>query len=156
MLKEGQEAPNFVLPTNLNKEISLTDLAGKKVVLYFYPKDSTPGCTLEARDFQSLKNEFEKNNAVILGVSKDSIKSHNKFAEKECLAFPLLSDETGAVCEKYGVWVEKSMYGKKYMGIARTTFLINENGIIAKIWPNVSVNNHAKEVLKLCCHSSNN
>ena len=148
LLKEGQQAPNFVLPSNLNKDISLHDLSGKKVVLYFYPKDSTPGCIIEARDFQSLKNDFKKINTVILGISKNSIKSHNKFAEKECLTFPLLSDETGKTCNEYGVWVEKSMYGKKYMGIARTTFLIDEYGAIAKIWPSVSVTGHAAEVLK--------
>ncbi|MDJ1304736.1 MAG: thioredoxin-dependent thiol peroxidase [Candidatus Midichloria sp.] len=148
MLKEGQEAVNFSLPSSLGKDISLKDLGGKKVVLYFYPKDNTPGCTLEARDFQALKNEFEKKNTFILGISKDTIKSHNKFAEKECLSFPLLSDENCSTCEAYGVWGEKSMYGKKYMGINRTTFLINEGGFIEKVWQNVSVTGHAANILK--------
>ncbi|WHQ46999.1 MAG: thioredoxin-dependent thiol peroxidase [Candidatus Midichloria sp.] len=148
MLKEGQKAVNFSLPSNLGKDISLKDLAGKKVVLYFYPKDNTPGCTLEARDFQALKNEFEKNNTLILGISKDTIKSHNKFAEKEYLSFPLLSDENCSTCEAYGVWAEKSMCGKKYMGINRTTFLINEEGFIEKVWENVSVTCHATTILR--------
>ena len=148
LLKEGQKAPDFVLPSNLNKYISLNDLVGRRVILYFYPKDSTHGCTVEAREFQSLKNDFEKNNTVILGVSKDSIKSHNKFAEKECLSFLLLSDETGKVCNEYGVWVEKNMYGKKYMGITRTTFFIDECGNIVKIWSNINVAGHASTVLR--------
>jgi len=148
MLEEGQKAPDFLLPSTANREISLEEFKGKKIVLYFYPKDDTPGCSIEARDFQTLKDEFEKNNTVILGISKDSVNSHNKFIKKKCLSFILLSDELADTCKAYGVFGEKSMYGKKYIGINRTTFLIDENGVIEKIWKNVSVTGHAAEVLK--------
>jgi peroxiredoxin Q/BCP len=134
------------MPIDKGKEIKLSDLKGKFVVLYFYPKDDTPGCTIEANDFNNLKPEFEKLNAIIIGVSKDDLNSHDKFKQKHCLQFNLASD-TSYTCEKYGVWGEKSMYGKKYMGINRVTFLIDKDGWIAHIWPKVSVASHAKEVL---------
>lgn len=147
-IKEGEPAPDFSLPATGGETISLSKLKGKNVVLYFYPKDDTPGCTIEAKDFRDRMKEFESQNTVILGVSKDSIKSHDKFREKFCLPFPLLSDESGSVCEAYGVWVEKSMYGKKYMGIDRVTFLIDKQGNIANIWPKVKVDGHAQDVLE--------
>jgi peroxiredoxin Q/BCP len=128
--------------------VSLAKLKGKNVVLYFYPKDDTPGCTIEAKDFRDLMKDFEKNNTTIIGLSKDDVKSHDKFKEKFCLPFTLASDTDGSTCEAYGVWVEKSMYGKKYMGIERTTFLIDKQGKIAQIWGKVKVEGHAKEVLE--------
>ena len=148
MLKEGHHAPNFTLPSNRGVDIALESLRDKKIILYFYPKDSTPGCTVEARDFETLKKDFQLCNTVVIGVSKDSISSHNRFATKENLSFDLLADESKEVCQKYGVWVEKSRYGKKYMGVNRTTFFIDEYGIIKKVWHNVSVAGHAAEVLK--------
>lgn len=147
-LKEGDKAPLFDLQTDNNGNVNLEKLKGKNVVLYFYPKDDTPGCTIEAKDFRDLSKDFEKANAVIIGISKDSVKSHDKFKEKFCLPFPLASDEDGSTCEAYGTWVEKSMYGKKYMGIERATFLIDAQGKIARIWPKVKVDGHAKEVLE--------
>jgi thioredoxin-dependent peroxiredoxin len=146
-LSVGDKSPDFSLPASGGKTISLSSLKGKNVVLYFYPKDDTPGCTVEAKDFRDHLKEFEKANAVILGASKDSVKSHEKFQEKFCLPFPLLSDEIGSLCADYGVWVEKSMYGKTYMGIERTTFLIGKDGTIKNIWPKVKVDNHVQEVL---------
>jgi peroxiredoxin Q/BCP len=147
-LDEGNKAPDFLLEIAENKALTLKDLFGKNVVLYFYPKDDTPGCTVEAKDFRDLMDEFTANNTVIIGISKDSLKSHDKFKEKYCLPFELGSDTEGTTCAAYGVWVEKSMYGKKYMGIERTTFLIDKDGIIRKNWRKVSVTNHAKEVLE--------
>jgi peroxiredoxin Q/BCP len=146
-LSIGDKAPDFSLPASTGKTISLASLKGKNVVLYFYPKDDTPGCTIEAKDFRDHLKEFEKANAVILGASKDSVESHEKFTKKFCLPFPLLSDETGSLCADYGVWAEKSMYGKKYMGIERATFLIDKTGVIRNIWRKVKVDNHVKEVL---------
>ena len=143
-----KKAPNFSLPSDENEIISLADLKGKNVVLYFYPKDDTPGCTIEAQDFAKRIAEFEKLDCVVLGVSKDSIKSHCKFIEKYDLSFNLLSDETGEVCEKYGVFKEKSTFGKKYMGIERSTFLIDKIGKLVKIWHSVKVNGHVDEVLE--------
>jgi thioredoxin-dependent peroxiredoxin len=143
----GDKAPDFNLPTNGNGNVSLGKLAGKNVVLYFYPKDDTPGCTIEAKEFRDLNAEFGKNNTVIVGLSKDDVKSHDKFKEKYCLPFLLASDESGATCEAYGTWVEKSMYGKKYMGIERATFLIDPKGKIAKAWSKVKPEGHAQEVL---------
>ena len=148
MLKEGARAPAFKLPSDSGDAIALKDLAGRRVILYFYPKDDTSGCTLEAKNFRDEIAAFKKKKAVILGVSRDSVASHVKFKAKYELNFPLLSDEDGAVCEKYGVWVEKSMYGRKYMGIERTTFLIDEEGRIAKIFPKVKVDGHCAEVLE--------
>ncbi|MBN8827804.1 MAG: thioredoxin-dependent thiol peroxidase [Sphingobacteriia bacterium] len=147
MLTQNSKAPEFEAIDDEGNTVSLSKFKGKKLVLYFYPKDNTPGCTTEAQDFRDLNEEIVKLNTLILGVSKDSTKSHQGFKQKYCLPFSLLTDSTGKMCEDYGVWVEKSMYGKKYMGIERTTFLIDENGIIKKIWNKVSVTNHAKEVL---------
>ena len=124
----------------------LKDFQGQFLVLYFYPKDDTPGCTIQAKEFSEHKVIFDGLGAKILGVSKDSNESHEKFKNKHCLTFDLLSDDAD-VCEKYGVWVEKSMFGKKYMGIERSTFLIDKNGYIVHIWPKVSVNDHAQEVI---------
>ncbi|MBM3618331.1 MAG: thioredoxin-dependent thiol peroxidase [Alphaproteobacteria bacterium] len=147
MLKTGSKAPAFDLPIDGGKRLTLAELAGKQVVLYFYPKDDTPGCTVEAQDFARLHGEFEKAGAVVLGISKCSVKKHDKFKEKYCLPFPLLSDDA-QVCEAYDVWKEKSMYGKKYMGIERSTFLIDAKGKIAHIWPKVKIEGHAEEVLE--------
>lgn len=147
-LAVGDPAPNFTLPTDEGTSLTLSDLLGKKVVLYFYPKDATPGCTTEACSFRDEKPKFDKNNTVILGISKDSLKSHTQFKQKEQLNFTLLSDETGEVCEKYGVWKEKSMYGRKYFGIERSTFVIDPHGKITAIWRKVSVPGHVEEVLQ--------
>lgn len=147
-LSIGDIAPDFTLPTDDGKSITLSKLQGKKVIVYFYPKDETPGCTTEACSFRDAKPTFDQKNTVIIGISKDSIKSHQKFKEKEKLNFILASDESGEVCEKYGVWGEKSMYGRKYFGIERSTFLIDEKGKITKIWRKVSVSGHINEVLK--------
>jgi len=148
MIKEGNKAPTFTLPDSTGKKISLKDFLGKKVVLYFYPKDMTSGCTKEACDFRDTHPNFKKLKAVVLGVSPDSIDSHKKFSDKYELPFTLLSDENKKVLEKYGVWKEKSMYGRKYMGVERTTVIIDEKGFIRKIFPKVNVNGHVEEVLK--------
>lgn len=147
-LKAGDSAPDFSMPTNGGGHVALAKLKGRKVVLYFYPKDDTPGCTIEAKEFRDHKAEFDKAGAVIIGVSKDSVESHDKFQQKFCLPFILASDEDMAVCNAYGVWVEKSMYGKKYMGIDRVTFLIDAHGKIAQIWPKVKPEGHAAQVLE--------
>jgi len=147
MLKIKEQAPDFCLPNQDGEEICLRDFRGKWVVLYFYPKDNTPGCTTEALDFTTLKEEFEKEGAVILGVSPDSIKRHQNFIAKKNLAITLLSDEDKEVLKKYGVWQLKKNFGKEYMGVVRTTFLIDPDGKIAYIWEKVKVKNHAKEVL---------
>lgn len=147
MLKEGDKAPSFSLPSDNGETISLKDLKGKTVVLYFYPKDMTPGCTQEACDFRDAQAKFKKSDAVVLGVSKDPVERHVKFQEKYDLNFPLLSDEDGSVCEAYGVWKQKSLYGKKFMGIERTTFIIGPTGKIEKIYPKVKVKGHAEEIL---------
>ena len=146
-LNIGDNAPEFEMPTKAGASIRLADLKGKFVILYFYPKDDTPGCTIEAGEFNKLKPEFEKMNAVIVGVSKDDLNSHQKFADKYCLEFDLASDKDSGISEKYGVWGEKSMYGKTYMGINRTTFLIDKEGKIAHIWLGVDVKGHASAVL---------
>jgi peroxiredoxin Q/BCP len=148
MLSEGQKAPDFSLPATGGKTISLSDFTGKQdVVLYFYPKDNTPGCTKEACFFRDVQSEFEAAGAVILGVSIDSIKSHEGFAAKHNLMFPLLSDEEKTVSTAYGVFKEKSMYGKTFLGVERTTFVIDKEGIIRKVWPKVKVEGHIDEVL---------
>lgn len=148
-LQTGNFAPDFIIETDSIGEFSLSAQKDKKnVVIYFYPKDDTPGCTIEANDFTKLEKDFARNDTIILGVSKDDIKSHGKFREKYCLTFPLGYDETGSVCDAYGSWVEKSMYGKKYMGIQRDTFLIGKDGKIAAIWRKVKVDGHAQEVLE--------
>ncbi len=147
MLKEGSKAPAFKLKNDEGKTVSLSDYKGKKVVLYFYPKDNTPGCTTEACDFRDNIKSLESKGIVVIGISKDSIESHKKFKEKFELPFTLLSDEEHTVLEKYGVWKEKNMYGKKVMGIERTTFIIDEEGKIIKIFPKVKVEGHVKEIL---------
>lgn len=147
-LEENSAAPNIELALDDGKIVNLQEFSGKNLVLYFYPKDNTPGCTIEAKDFAVLMPEFTKLNTAIIGISKDNATSHKKFKDKYCLPFPLASDLDGKVCEAYGVWVEKSMYGKKYMGIQRSTFIIDQKGSIKKIWRNVSVTNHAQEVLE--------
>lgn len=146
-LQIGDQAPDFKVAIAENKNLTLSELKGKYVLLYFYPKDNTPGCTVEAREFNALLPEFKKLGAEIIGVSKDSLKSHDKFKSLFDLNFYLGSDSECQLCQKYGVWVEKSMFGKKYMGIDRASFLINKEGKIAHIWPNVKVNGHAQEVL---------
>ena len=146
-LNIGDNAPDFTLPANNDKTISLSDFKGQKVVLYFYPKDDTPGCTKQACGFNDHLKQLEAVDAVVIGVSKDPIKKHDKFVEKYKLSFPLVSDENGTLCEDYGTWVEKSMYGKKYMGIERSTFLIDEQGKIEQIWRKVKVPGHVEEVV---------
>ncbi len=147
-LKIGSPAPDFTLPRNGEGTVTLSKLQGKAVILYFYPKDDTSGCTAEAIDFSALGGEFEAANAVVIGVSPDSVKSHDKFAAKHSLSVMLASDEEKAVLEAYGVWKEKSMYGKKYMGVERTTFLVAPDGKIAEIWNKVKVAGHAQAVLE--------
>ncbi len=146
-LQIGNKAPNFNLPTDNNSSIKLDSIKDKKKVVYFYPKDDTPGCTVEAQDFNNLNSEFAAKNTVVIGISKDSPKSHDKFKEKYNLTFTLASDENLEICKLYGSWIEKSMYGRKYMGIDRSSFLIDENNNILKIWRKVKVKNHAKEIL---------
>lgn len=145
-LQPGDTAPDFILPTD-GGEVSLSALRGKTVVVYFYPKDDTSGCTIEAQDFTARLAEFETAGAVVIGVSKDSPKSHAKFRAKYDLTHALASDETGAMVEAYGVWVEKSMYGRKYMGISRDTVVIGPDGKIVRLWRKVKVAGHADDVL---------
>ena len=147
-IEVGNKAPLFALKNSKGEEISLIDLKGKNVVLYFYPKDNTPGCSIEAQDFNNKLKEFEKLDAVILGVSKDSEKSHCNFITKFNLKFDLLVDAEAELCHQYEVIKEKSMFGKKYMGIDRSTFLIDKVGKVAKIWRGVKVKGHVDEVLK--------
>lgn len=147
-LEENNHAPEIELSLGDGKIVALQQFSGKNIVLYFYPKDDTPGCTTEAKDFASLTPKFTKLNTLIIGISKDNAASHKKFKDKYCIPFPLASDLDGKICEAYGVWVEKSMYGKKYMGIQRSTFIIDKKGSIKRIWRNVSVTNHAQEVLE--------
>lgn len=146
-IKEGDKAPPFVLATDTGEEVSLKDLAGKKVVLYFYPKDDTPGCTKEAIDFSQNLAAFKKAGVVVLGASKDTVEKHGKFRKKHDLKVALGSDPEGKVIERYESWVEKSLYGRKYMGIDRSTFLIDGKGVIRQIWRKVKVPGHAEEVL---------
>jgi peroxiredoxin Q/BCP len=147
-LEIGDKAPDFTLPADGGGKISLKNLKGKPVVLYFYPKDDTSGCTAEACAFRDAFPDFSKAKAEIVGISRDSVASHDKFKKKNKLPFPLASDEDGKVCDAYGTWVEKSMYGRKYMGIERSTFLIDGKGTIRAIWRKVKVPGHAEEVLK--------
>ena len=146
-LKPGDAAPRFSLPADGGGTLALDDLKGKTVVLYFYPKDDTPGCTTEAQGFRDAIKEFTKAGAVVVGASKDSVAKHDKFKAKHDLPFQLVADVDGTLCEDYGVWVEKSLYGRKYMGIQRATFLIDGAGVIREIWPKVKVKGHAAEVL---------
>ena len=148
MLKIGDKAPSFTLSTGEGKSMKLGDLNGKKVILYFYPKDNTSGCTREACSFQENLAAVKRKGSIVLGVSADSMESHAKFASKYDLTFPLLSDEKREVLKAYGVWKEKSMYGRKFMGIERTTLIIDEQGIITHIFPKVRVDGHVEEVLK--------
>ncbi|KQO46108.1 peroxiredoxin [Methylobacterium sp. Leaf85] len=146
-LDTGDHAPAFTLPGAGGEEISLAAFKGRKVALYFYPKDDTSGCTLEAQGFNALGAAFAEANTVVVGVSPDTVKSHDKFRAKYDLTFPLASDESKSMLEAYGVWVEKSMYGRKYMGVERTTVLIDGEGRIARVWSKVKVPGHAEEVL---------
>ncbi|HXP31895.1 MAG TPA: thioredoxin-dependent thiol peroxidase [Stellaceae bacterium] len=145
--KIGDKAPDFTLPTDGDGSVHLSKLRGKKVVLYFYPKDDTSGCTAEACGFRDTFPNFRRIEATVIGISKDSVASHDKFKKKYQLPFTLASDTEGKVCEAYGVWIEKSMYGRKYMGIERATWLIDEKGVIRNIWHKVKVPGHVAEVL---------
>jgi len=147
MPSEGDPAPDFALPSDDGRTIALKDLRGKKVVLYFYPKDDTPGCTKEACSFRDNLSRVTSKGAIVLGVSRDTLSSHGKFRDKYHLNFPLLADVDGRVTEAYGVWKEKSNYGRTYWGIERTTFLLDEKGRIARVWPKVKVEGHTDEVL---------
>src|SRR2546422_11363473 len=147
-LKVGDKAPDFNVSTDAGQKVKLSDFKGKKIVLYFYPKDDTPGCTVEACAFRDGIKEIKKRGAVVLGVSADSVESHKKFKSKFDLNFPLLADTDKNIIEAYGVWKEKSMYGKKYMGIERTTIIIDKQGKIAHIFPKVKVEQHYDEVLQ--------
>jgi thioredoxin-dependent peroxiredoxin len=147
VIQTGDMAPEFSLPGDGGKTIALKELRGKKVVLYFYPKDDTSGCTLEAKSFNDLRADFSKANAEIIGVSPDSVPSHDKFKKKYDLGFALASDESKAMLDAYGVWAEKSMYGRKYMGVERTTVLIGTDGKVTHVWSKVKVPGHAEEVL---------
>jgi len=144
----GNKAPDFTLPTDGAGTVTLSKLNGKKVVLYFYPKDDTSGCTAEACGFRDSFPDYGGTGAVVIGISKDSVASHDKFKKKHGLPFILASDTSGDVCEKYGVWVEKSMYGRKYMGIERATFLLDGKGVVRGVWHKVRVPGHVAEVLK--------
>jgi peroxiredoxin Q/BCP len=147
MITQGQIAPDFTLPRDGGGTVTLSALRPGKVVLYFYPKDDSPGCTLEAQDFTARLADFTAAGATVIGLSKDSVKAHDKFCKKHGLSIVLASDEGGSTCEDYGVWLEKSMYGKTYMGIERTTVLIDGAGVVARVWNKVSVKGHADEVL---------
>lgn len=147
-IEEGAKAPAFTLEMDNGEKLALKDLKGQKVVLYFYPKDDTPGCTKEAIAFSADMAKFKRAGATIIGVSKDSVAKHQKFKDKHSLKVSLGADEAGKVVEKYGVWVEKSMYGKKFMGIERSTFLIDEKGVIRNIWRKVKVAGHSEAVLE--------
>jgi len=145
-IKIGDKVANFSLPSD-NGNVDLSSFEGKNLVIYFYPKDDTPGCTIEAKDFTCVIDDFSQLNTVIIGISRDSITKHKKFKDNHQLKHILLSDVDGEVCQKFGCWVEKSMFGKKYMGIARKTFLLDKERKIVKIWPNVNVKGHVEEVL---------
>ena len=147
MIEQGTTAPDFTLPDQSGDDHSLSDFRGQWVILYFYPKDLTPGCTTEACNFRDDFPNFQNLNTTIIGISKDSTKRHAAFAGKYKLPFLLLSDESGDVCERYGVWQEKSLYGKKYMGIVRSTYLIDPQGTITRVYPKVKVKEHATELL---------
>tara|TARA_B100001057_G_scaffold130686_1_gene129745 strand:- start:5643 stop:6101 length:459 start_codon:yes stop_codon:yes gene_type:complete len=145
-MNDKSKAPSFLALVDENKELSLDNFQGSYLVIYFYPKDKTSGCTIESQDFRDYKNKFSKKNCKIVGVSRDSIKSHKSFIDKESLNFPLLSDPDETMCNAYGVMKEKSMYGRKYMGIERSTFLISPDGLLIKEWRGVKVPGHVEEV----------
>lgn len=147
MISDGMTAPDFTLPRDGDQQITLSALRPGKAVVYFYPKDDTPGCTLEAQDFTARLADFTAAGVTVIGISRDSAKSHDKFCQKYGLGIILASDEHGRTCEDYGVWVEKSMYGKTYFGIERTTFLVDGTGVIAQVWRKVSVKDHVGVVL---------
>ena len=147
-MKVNSKAPSFSLPSTSNNEYSLKDSLGKYIVLYFYPKDDTPGCTIETNDFNKLLPKFKKLNCEILGISKDNLKSHEKFRDKYKIKFDLLADEEIKVLKKYKVWAKKKFMGREFMGVIRSTFLIDKKGKTIKVWNNVKVKNHAKEVLE--------
>ena len=148
LLEIGQKSPNFSLPRDGGDILSLADLIGRRFVLFFYPKDDTSGCTKEAIGFSENLGAFQDSGIDVIGVSKDTVAKHDKFIAKHCLEVPLLSDADTQMCEDFGVWKEKAMYGKTYMGIERSTFLIDANGTILNIWRKVRVNNHVEDVLK--------
>ncbi len=148
MIEVGKKAPDFTLPNQDNKKVKLSDFSGKNVVLYFYPKDNTSGCTTEACNFRDSFPKLSNLDAVVIGISPDSVESHKKFAEKYDLPFILLADTDKKVVEKYGVWKEKSMYGKKYMGVERTTYIIGKDGTVKKVFEKVKVPNHHNEVIE--------
>ncbi|CAM3714296.1 thioredoxin-dependent thiol peroxidase [Erysipelothrix urinaevulpis] len=148
MLKIGQKAPNFTLKNQDGEDRSLTDYLGKKVVLYFYPKDNTPGCTSQACSFRDYNQEIKELGAVVLGISKDSVQSHQRFAEKQALSFDILSDETMEVIQAYGVWKEKTMFGKTAMGVQRATYIIDEHGNIEKIYEKAKAKHNAGEIVE--------
>ena len=147
MIKVGDQAPDFTLPSVGGGQVRLSDFRGQKVVLYFYPKDNTPGCTKEACSFQDQSSALKRKGAVVLGVSADSVASHEKFAKKYGLEFPLLSDEAKEVVKLYGVWKKKSLYGRLFNGVERTTFVIDERGVVTHVFPKVRVNGHTREIL---------
>jgi len=146
MIEKGARAPDFTLPSDQDGDVTLSDLRGRRVILYFYPKDDTSGCTAQACELRDELPRFEAGDAVVLGVSPDSVASHARFRKKHGLNFPLLADEDHAVAESYGVWKEKSMYGRKYMGIERSTFLIDEDGVVLEAWRKVKPTGHAELV----------
>ena len=148
MIQEGRKAPAFNLASSTGDKLALKDLAGKYVIVYFYPRDNTPGCTTEANDFNTALRKIKARDAVVVGISKDSIESHCKFADKYALKFPLLSDPDGKMLEKYGAWGEKNMYGKKSMGIIRSTVLIGPDGMVIKHFPKVKVQGHVAAVIE--------
>ena len=148
MLEVGKKAPKFSLENQEGKVLNLSSFKGKNLVVYFYPKDSTPGCTIQAVDFTKFKNKFLALDTVVIGVSKDSVNSHKKFCEKQKLKIDLLSDPEIKMIQDYGVWQEKSLYGKKYMGIVRSTFLIDKKGVVKEVWSPVKVKGHVESVLK--------
>lgn len=147
-IKAAMPAPRFNIPISAGENLSLSDFRGRILVLYFYPRDSTPGCTAEACDFRDSLARLKAMGAEVVGVSKDSLKRHDSFSKKQGLNFPLLSDENSTLCEDYGVWKEKSMYGKKFMAVERTTFLIDGEGVVRKVWNKVKVKGHVEEVTK--------
>ncbi|MFV1876566.1 peroxiredoxin [Nioella sp.] len=148
MIEAGQTAPDFTLPRDGGADVTLSSLKGGPVVLYFYPRDDTPGCTTEANDFTAMLPDFTAAGATVIGVSKDTVAKHEKFIAKHDLGVILVSDAEGDLCETYGTWVEKNMYGKKSMGIQRATVLIDAEGVVARVWPKVKVAGHAAEVLE--------